>query len=323
MSAAQLAQALVILDRPRDKNLLVGINTADDAGIYKISENSAVVYTIDILTPVVRNPYIYGQIVAANSISDIYAMGGEPKLALNIIGFPGNGDPETLGEILRGGQDKAREAGVLIIGGHTFVSNEIRYGLSVIGYIHPDKIISNAGAKPNDLVLLTKPIGAGVIIQSVLVGKNQGVDLNPVLKTMTMLNRDASVAMRKAAAHAATDVTGYGLAGHLVEMAEASRVGIELEVSKLPIHEKVIDILKLGIEDPGITMNLGSFAERVVHKNVDHLLAKLIFSSETSGGLIIVLSEERLDVFKKHYSGLAAVIGRVTKENPGQVTLRQ
>jgi selenide,water dikinase len=171
MSAAQLAQALAILDRPRDKNLLVGINTADDAGIYKISENSAVVYTIDILTPVVRNPYIYGQIVAANSISDIYAMGGEPKLVLNIIGFPGNGDPETLGEILHGGQDKAREAGVLIIGGHTFVSNEIRYGLSVIGYIHPDKIISNAGAKPNDLVLLTKPIGAGVIIQSVLVKK--------------------------------------------------------------------------------------------------------------------------------------------------------
>ncbi len=321
MSAAQLAQALAILDRPVDKNLLIGVNTADDAGIYKISENSAVVYTIDILTPVVRNPYIYGQIVAANSISDIYAMGGDPKLGLNIIGFPGNGDPETMGEILRGGQDKAREAGVLIIGGHTFVSKEIKYGLSVIGYIHPDKIISNAGAKPNDFVLLTKPIGAGVIIQSVVVGKKQGVDLNPVLKTMTMLNRDASVAMRKADAHAATDVTGYGLAGHLVEMAEASRIGIELELSKLPVHEKAIDLLKLGVEDPGITMNLGSFAERVVRKNADHLLAKLIFSSETSGGLIIVLPEERLDVFKKYYSGLAPIIGRVTKENPGQVTV--
>ncbi len=321
MSAAQLAQALAILDRPVDKNLLIGVNTADDAGIYKISENSAVVYTIDILTPVVRNPYIYGQIVAANSISDIYAMGGDPKLGLNIIGFPGNGDPETMGEILRGGQDKAREAGVLIIGGHTFVSKEIKYGLSVIGYIHPDKIISNAGAKPNDFVLLTKPIGAGVIIQSVVVGKKQGVDLNPVLKTMTMLNRDASVAMRKADAHAATDVTGYGLAGHLVEMAEASRIGIELELSKLPVHEKAIDLLKLGVEDPGITMNLGSFAERVVHKNADRLLAKLIFSSETSGGLIIVLPEEKLDVFKKYYSGLAPIIGRVTKENPGQVTV--
>ncbi len=322
MSAAQLAQALAILDRPADKNLLVGVNTADDAGIYKISENSAIVYTIDILTPVVRNPYIYGQIVAANSISDIYAMGGEPKLALNIMGFPGNGDPETMGEILRGGQDKAREAGVLIIGGHTFVAKEIKYGLSVIGYIHPDKIITNAGAKPNDLIILTKPLGAGVIVQSVLAGKKEGVDLNPVLKAMTMLNRDASVAMRKAAAHAATDVTGFGLTGHLVEMAEASRVGIEIELARLPIHEKVIELLKQGIEDPGITMNLGSFAERVVGKDTDDLRAKLIFSSETSGGLIIVLPEEKLDVFKKHYSGLAPVIGRVTKENPGQIIVK-
>jgi selenide,water dikinase len=322
MSAAQLAQALAILDRPADMNLLVGVNTADDAGVYKISENSAIVYTIDILTPVVRNPYIYGQIVAANSISDIYAMGGEPKLALNIMGFPGNGDPETMGEILRGGQDKAKEAGVLIIGGHTFVADEIKYGLSVIGYIHPDKIITNANAKPDDLIILTKPLGTGVIVQSVLAGKKQGVDLNPVLKTMTMLNRDASVAMRKAAAHAATDVTGFGLAGHLVEMAEGSRVGIEIELARLPIHEKVIELLKQGIEDPGITMNRGSFAERVVGKGADDLRAKLIFSSETSGGLIIVLPEEKLDVFKKHYNGLAPVIGRVTKENPGKVIVQ-
>jgi selenide,water dikinase len=323
MSAAQLAQALAILDRPTDKNLLVGVNTADDAGIYRISESSAIVYTIDILTPVVRNPYIYGQIVAANSISDIYAMGGEPKLALNIMGFPGNGDPETMGEILRGGQDKAREAGVLIIGGHTFVADEIKYGLSVIGYIHPDKIITNAGAKPNDLIILTKPLGSGVIVQSVLAGKKQGVDLNPVLKAMTLLNRDASVAMRKAAAHAATDVTGFGLAGHLAEMAGASRIGIEIELSKLPVHEKVIELLKQGIEDPGITMNLGSFAERVIGKGADELRAKLIFSSETSGGLIVVLPEEKLDIFKEYYSGLAQVIGRVTRENPGQVTLKQ
>jgi len=323
MSAAQLAQALAILDRPIDKNLLVGVNTADDAGVYKISENSAVVYTIDILTPVVRNPYIYGQIVAANSISDIYAMGGEPKLALNIMGFPGNGDPETMGEILRGGQDKAQEAGVLIIGGHTFVAEEIKYGLSVIGYVHPDKIITNAGAKSDDLIIITKPLGSGVIVQSVLAGKKQGVDLNPVIKAMTMLNRDASVAMRKAAAHAATDVTGFGLAGHLVEMAEASRVGIEIDLSKLPVHDKVIDLLKQGIEDPGVTMNFGAFAKRVMGKDVEDLRAKLVFSSETSGGLVIVLSKEQLKIFKDHYDLPVHIIGRITQNNPGLVTLKQ
>jgi selenide,water dikinase len=321
MSAAQLAQALAILDRPADKNLLVGVNTADDAGIYKISDNTAIVYTIDILTPVVRNPYIYGQIVAANSISDVYAMGGEPKLALNIMGFPGQGDPETMGEILRGGQDKAREAGVLIIGGHTFVAEEIKYGLSVVGYIHPDKIITNANAKPNDIVILTKPLGTGIIIQSVLAKTKQGVDLNPVIKTMTLLNRDASVAMRKAGAHAATDITGFGLAGHLVEMAEASRVGIEISLSDLPLHDKTIDLIEEGIEDPGITMNLNSFKDRVRQRENHGVRAKLIFSSETSGGLVIVLSESQLKKFRRYYDQPVHIIGRITQDNPGFVTL--
>ena len=321
MSAAQLAQALAILDRPSDNNLLVGVNTADDAGVYKISETTALVYTIDILTPVVRNPYIYGQIVAANSISDIYAMGGTPKLALNIMGFPGNGDPEVMGEILRGGQEKAQEAGVLIIGGHTFVANEIKYGLSVIGYIRPDKIITNAGAKPGDLVILTKPLGTGIIVQSVVAKHKQGVDINPVLKTMTTLNRDASIAMQKAFAHAATDITGFGLAGHLVEMAEASRVGIEIKISKLPIHDRVLELLGKGIEDPGISMNINAFAERVKGKDINDLQAKLVFSSETSGGLVITLPEKHLAKFKKHYDLPINIIGQVTEKHHGIITL--
>ena len=321
MSAAQLAQALAILDRPSDKNLLVGVNTADDAGIYKISETSALVYTIDILTPVVKNPYIYGQIVAANSISDIYAMGGVPKLALNILGFPGDGDPETMGEILRGGQDKALEAGVLIIGGHTFVTKEIKYGLSVIGYIHPDKIITNAGAKPGDLIIITKPLGTGIIIQSVVAKYKQGVDLNPIMKSMTMLNRDAAVAMKKAAAHAGTDVTGFGLAGHLVEMAEASRVGVEIELSRVPVHDKVIELLEQGIEDPGVAMNIGAFSERVKCKDINEPQARLAFSSETSGGLIIVLPEKQLKKLNKHYDLPITIIGKITENNQGFVTL--
>ncbi len=317
MSAAQLAQALSILPRSKDKNLLVGVNTADDAGVYRISKNTAVVSSIDILTPVIMDPKVYGMIVAANSISDIYAMGGDPKLALNIIGFPGNGDPEVLGQILLGGQEKAQEAGVTIVGGHTFVADEIKYGLAVFGYIHPDRIITNAGAQPGDVIVLTKPIGAGTIIQSVLEKKNQGIDLRRVIKAMTTLNRDASHAMREAGAHAATDITGYGLVGHLVEMAQASRVGIELQLSQIPVHKGALKSLERGIEEPGIAMNLGSFSDNVQRKDNDFLLGKLIFSSETSGGLAIVLPEEKLGLFQKRYSDSAPVIGKVTKKNPG------
>jgi selenide,water dikinase len=320
MSAAQLAQALSILPRVKDENSLVGINTADDAGVYRMSTNAAVVYTIDILTPVVSNPKTYGMIVAANSISDIYAMGGDPKLALNIIGFPGNGDPEVLGQILLGGHEKAQEAGVTIVGGHTFVTDEIKYGLSVIGYIHPDKIITNAGAQPGDVIVLTKPIGVGILIQSVLEKKHEGLNPQEMVKSMTSLNREASFAMRKAGAHAATDVTGYGLAGHLTEMAQASRVGVELSLSQIPIHEGALEMLGKGVKDPGIAMNLGSFSNNVTRRDNDSPIYTLIFSSETSGGLIIVLPEEKLSEFERAYSKKVPVIGKITKENPGKIT---
>jgi len=320
MSAAQLAQALAILPRIKDKNLLVGVNTADDAGVYRISKNTAVVSSIDILTPVITDPKVYGMIVAANSISDIYAMGGDPTIALNIIGFPGNGDPEILGQILWGGQDKAQEAGVTIVGGHTFVADEIKYGLAVFGYIHPDKIITNAGAKPGDIIILTKPIGVGTLIQSVLEKKDQGIDMRRVIKAMTTLNRDAAHAMRQAGAHAATDITGYGLAGHLVEMAQASRVGIELRLSHIPVHKGALDILERGIKEPGIAMNLGSFSQNVKRKDNNSLLGNLIFGSETSGGLAIALSEDKLSIFKEKYSDAAPIIGKVTDKNPGVVT---
>jgi selenide,water dikinase len=260
-------------------------------------------------------------IVAANSIPDIYAMGGDPKLGLNIIGFPGDGDPEILGQILLGGEERAQEAGVTILGGHTFVANEIRYGLAVFGYIHPDRIITNTGAQPGDVVVLTKPIGTGTIIQSVIEKKDQGIDLQQVVEAMTTLNRDASLAMRQAGTHAATDITGYGLAGHLVEMAQASRVGIELRLSQIPVHKGVLEVLKKGVEEPGISMNLGSFSNNVRRKDKNSLLGKLIFSSETSGGLAVVLPEDKLGFFWERYPNLSPVIGRVTKKNPGRITV--
>lgn len=315
-----MAQALAFLPEIKDTNLLVGLNTADDAGVYKLTDDLALVYTVDVFAPIVDDPYTFGMIAAANSISDVYAMGGDPKLALNVVGFPGKGEPKMLGEMLKGSQDKAQEAGVTICGGHTFVSDEIKYGLSVIGYINPKKIITNANAKPGDIIVLTKPIGVGTIVQAHILGKGEGIDLQPAIKSMTTLNRDASLAMR-GLANAATDITGYGLAGHLAEMAEASKVSIEISLSKIPFHKGALEILKSGIVEPGISMNIGSFGNRVIKDGVDETLSMLIFGSETSGGLAIVLPEKKLETFRKKYRLSAPVIGRITKENKGRLRI--
>jgi len=318
-----LALALGVLPKIEDENLLVGLNTADDAMVYRLSNELALVYTIDILAPVVGDPFVFGMIAAANCISDVYAMGGDPKIALNIIGFPAKGNPETLGEILRGGQEKTKEAGVTIAGGHTFNSETIMYGLSVVGYVHPQKIITNAGAQPGDVVILTKPIGVGTIIQSLFLKKEKNVNLESVVEAMTTLNRNASLAMREAGANAATDITGYGLVGHLVEMAEASKDGIELWASKIPIHAGALQIVEDGTFEPGIMMNLNSFGGKVDRKEIDDNMGSIIFGSETSGGLAVVLPENNVENFLKKYHKPAAVIGHITAENPGRVSIKR
>jgi selenide,water dikinase len=313
-------QALKELPEIKDKNLLVGVNTADDAGVYKLTNELALVYTVDMLNPLVDDPYTFGMIAAANCISDIYAMGGKPKLALNIVGFPCKGEAKILGKMLKGGQTKAKQAGVTMCGGHTFNSEEIKYGLSVIGYIHPKKIITNANAKAGDVIVLTKPIGVGTIVHAYINGRLEKSALKPVIKSMTFLNRDASNAMQ-GIAHSATDITGYGLAGHLVEMAQGSKTGIEISLSKIPIHKGALEILKSGIVEPGISMNMGSFGNLVIKDGVDATLSMLIFGSETSGGLAIVMPPNKLETFRKKYKLSAPVIGRVTKENKGQLKI--
>ncbi len=304
-----------------DPNLLVGLNTADDAGVYKLSEDFALVYTVDIMAPMVEDPYTFGMIAAANCISDIYAMGGIPKLALNIIGFPAKGDTTILGEILKGGQTKAQEAGVVICGGHTFNSEAMFYGLSVVGYINPKKIITNAGAKPDDVILLTKPIGVGTIVQALLLEKAEGIEVKPVIEGMKALNKYASMTMQEIGVDSATDITGYGLVGHLIEMAEASNVGIELYTSAIPIYRGAIEIIKAGIIEPGITMNRNSFEKKVELNNMDVNITNLIFGSETSGGLAIVLPEQKVNIFMDRYQRSAKIIGRITKEHPGKIKL--
>jgi len=304
-----------------DPNLLVGINTADDAGVYKVSDELALVYTVDALAPMIEDPFIFGQIAAANSISDVYAMGGEPKLALNIIAYPGTADPNIMGEILRGGQDKAREAGVTIAGGHTFNNADIKYGMAVIGYIHPEKIITNASAQPGDMIMLTKPIGVGTLIQAYFTERIEAGDIAEAIKAMTTLNRNAATAMKHAGAHAATDITGYGLAGHMVEMAQVGKVGIELWSSKLPFHDRAFELFQSGVADPGINMNRGSFGGSVDNRSVKANIFDLIFGSETSGGLAVVLPEASVPIFIESFGHPAAMIGRVTAENPGRVKL--
>ncbi|MGB9719880.1 MAG: selenide, water dikinase SelD [bacterium] len=321
MSKAQLAQALSNLPAITDSNLLVGLNTADDAGVYQINDNLALVYTVDLLAPVVDDPYLFGMIAATNCISDVYAMGGEPKLALNVVGFPGAGDPKILGEILKGGQAKAQEAGVTICGGHTFNSEGIMYGLSVIGYIHPQKIVTNANAKLGDVIILTKPIGVGTIIQATLLDKAEGIDLKPVFEGMTTLNRNASRIMQEIGVDAATDITGYGLAGHLIEMAEASNVGIELWASKIPVYPGAIEIVRNGIVEPGIAMNTKSFSERVQKEGITPEIGNLIFGSETSGGLAIVLSEDKVNLFLEKYQRSVRLIGKIIREHPGKLKI--
>ena len=298
------------------------MNTADDAGVFRLNDDCALVFTIDILTPTVSDPYVFGQIAAANCISDIYAMGGEPRLALNIVGFPNHGDPETLGEMLLGGQHTSQKAGVLTIGGHTFTTKEIKYGLSVVGFVDPHRIITNAGAKPGDIIILTKPIGVGTLIQASLVNKDAHIDMQPVITQMTTLNQSAAQAMKSVTTHAATDITGFGLLGHLVEMAEGSKMGIELYARSIPVHEGALDLIKNDLVEPGIPMNQIAFANRVETKDVTVPMTLLMYGSETSGGLAIVLPEDQLERFRELYPQPAPVIGRITKDHPGRVLIR-
>lgn len=316
-----MAQALQTLPKVDDPNLLVGLNTADDAGVYKLRDDLALVLTVDMLAPVVEDPYAYGQIAAANSVSDVYAMGGEPKIALNIAAYSDQAPIQDLSEILRGGQEKAREAGVTICGGHTFKNADIKYGMAVIGYVHPDRIITNAGAQPDDIIILTKPLGTGTINQAYFTEKIEMPDMVDAITAMTMLNKDASEAMRKAGAHAATDITGYGLAGHLTEVAQASGCGIELYSSKIPFHQSVFALYQDGITDTGIDMNKKSFGASVENRTVKASIADLIFGSETSGGLAIILSEFNIPDFAGSFGSSFSVIGRVTKDDPGRLVL--
>lgn len=306
-----------------DKNVLVGAGTSDDAAVYKINNETAIVQTVDFFTPVVDDPYYFGAIAAANAISDIYAMGAKPLFALNIVGFPDNRLPmQVLKDILRGASDKAAEAGISVLGGHTVEDTEPKFGMVVTGVVHPEKILTNSNARPGDVLILTKPIGTGIISTAV---KNGLADIKIAEKArdvMATLNAKAAEVMMSFPVNACTDVTGFGLAGHLKEMIEASGVTAQIFADKIPLIDGVFELALAG-SIPGGTKNNFAFVSKVTrwNENISNLMQLIICDAQTSGGLLISVPEKYADamVTALHRENIseAAVIGKIIKsENP-------
>jgi selenide,water dikinase len=280
----------------KDPNLIVGFEKSDDAGVYQISPELALVQTVDFFTPVVDDPYLYGQIAAANSLSDVYAMGGKPLTVLNIACFSCSLDPAVLAAILRGGAQKIKEAGAILVGGHTVTDNEIKYGLSVTGTVDPKRVVTNSGAKPGDVLILTKPIGTGIITTALKFDAIGEDDLSEAAYVMSTLNRAASEAMQKIGVHACTDITGFGLLGHSYEMAAGSDVRLKIESSKVPLMKSVIELIRKDLVPGGAYNNLNYFGKWV---DFDASITKpnriALFDPQTSGGLLISVPREKTD----------------------------
>ena len=306
------------LDIPPDPNLIVGIETADDAGVYRLSEDLALVQTVDFFTPIVDDPFDYGRIAALNSINDVWAMGGVPVTALAVTCFPKKGvDFQILGEIMRGGLQVLTENGVALVGGHSVDNPQIMFGYAVTGTIHPARVVTNRGARPGDALLLTKPVGTGVVSTGIKFGK-AGEDVTRAsLATMLLPGREAARLMSEAGAHAATDVTGFALLGHAWEMARASGVTLEIDSSSVPLIPGAIELAAAGMLTSGDKSNRRYVGGDVtIAEGVRPELASLLFDPQTAGGLLIAVAPERADDLlarlREGYAD-AAVIGRAVE----------
>ena len=303
-------------------NLLVGTETGDDAAVYKINDETALILTVDFFPPITDDPFEYGEIAAANSLSDIYAMGGTPLVALNIVGFPANLDKGILGEMLKGGYSKANEAGCLIAGGHTVDDPEPKYGLSVVGIVEPGKQVSNAGAKPDDVLILTKPLGTGIITTAGKQGKVTDDVMRGAVKTMATLNNSAGAAMMRVGVNSATDVTGFGLMGHLQSMVRGSKVTAEVSLDSVPVLPGAWDLLDAGIAPGGTHRNLQSVSETVIwESSLKEREQLLLCDAQTSGGLLISVPGDRKNALMSELinEGVfgASEIGKVTESSDG------
>lgn len=300
-------------------NLLVGFETGDDAAVYRLNERAALVLTVDFFAPIVDDPFTYGAIAAANAMSDVYAVGGQPITALNIVAFPRSLPPEILAEILKGGASKVAEAGAIIVGGHTVDDTEPKYGLSVVGTVEPGEQIQNSTANPGDVLVLTKPLGTGVVTTALKNGKAVDDVLEVAVNSMLKLNRDAAEAMISVGANAATDVTGFGLVGHLMTMMKGSGTTAKIRRSALSVLPGVLHLLNDGIAPGGTTRNIESSGDSVAwHDSITEIDRLLMCDPQTSGGLLISLPEDKTDALisdLKRRGITGTIIGEVTKRD--------
>lgn len=278
-----------------DPKVLVGLDTSDDAAVYELTDDFAMIQTVDFFTPIVDDPYMFGQIAAANALSDVYAMGGIPKLALNIVGFPNCLSPDVLSEIMKGGADKVMEAGAILIGGHSIQNDEPFYGLCVSGLIHPSKVLKNYGAKPGDVLILTKQIGTGIINTAAKVSLADSRAIQEATTVMASLNRKPKEVMDRFTVHACTDITGFGLLGHSLEMAEASKVSFLLHKKDIPFIKESLDYAEMGLVPAGAHENRKFQEEKVEFKGIDTAFQDILFDPQSSGGLLYSIPKEEKD----------------------------
>jgi selenide,water dikinase len=312
---------------PKDPKVLVGLDTSDDAGVYQLNDEIALVQTVDFFTPIVDDPFTFGQIAVVNALSDVYAMGGTPLTGMNLVAFPIKTlSPSILKEILLGGLSKMKEAGVALVGGHSIEDPEIKYGLAVTGFIHPKKILTNAKAKVGDKLVLTKALGTGIIATALKGQMASEEAVRKIIESMVTLNRVASEWMIKFGAHACTDITGFSFIGHALEMAIASQVGLVIQSNAIPIFPEAMEYAKLGLVPGGAYSNRQFFSCKVeVHSNVPELLLDILYDPQTSGGLLISLpsneAEKLVVALKKEGHLHTCIVGEVVEDHPGKIQL--
>jgi selenide,water dikinase len=299
-------------------DLLVGLATPDDAAVYRLNDDQAAVVTVDFFAPLVDDPYDYGAIAAANAMSDVFAMGGEVLLAVNIAAFPEDMDPETIAAIVRGGAEKVGEAGGVVAGGHTVIDVEPKFGLSVLGLVHPERVLTKAGAKAGDVLFLSKPLGTGIVTTAAMQDRATEDHLAAAVNEMKRLNRHASHIAREVGAHALTDITGFGLLGHAYEMAAASGVKLRIRASTAPLLPGALDYAAEGILTGGAGRNREYLAGKVSGAGVPEALEHVLFDPQTSGGLLMAVAADQAGEVEQRFAAAAMEVWRIGEAAAGE-----